>query len=496
MGFRHQVAAIFRAERSASTPASQLQARRGPRDAWRRFFFAIFGLSLAFVLALLSTASRESGDMAATVIFASLSLLLAGLVAIFAVPYLAKRVVTHRVRDALNYEVTREGLIYLALTLLIAIAALNTGNNLLFIVVAAMLGAVLVSGVVSALMINALEVGLHLPHHVFAGQSYAGAVLLHNRRRLPLFSVSVVPPILKEERPVWRWRRTEFVYPAAGSGRRPFLRWPDLVLARVPPQHANYGRAGDPVAPPRRVPPVFEQSVYFPYIPARQHQSAELELCFPRRGRYAQRGIGISTRFPFSFLKKTRTVALTQEVLVFPSVEPTDEMLAMLPNLSGEMESHLRGRGSDLYRIRDYQPEDSARHVDWKATAKSGELKVREFTREDERSVRMIFDNPAPGVLDEAHYERAINLAASIAWRFFQENTGLSFAAPGLLPDADVYGFLEYLALAAPREENAFLASLSRPDAGGQYNVIVTACPRGEVPTSLWQSSWVIFAQD
>jgi uncharacterized protein (DUF58 family) len=184
---------------------------------------------------------------------------------------------------------------------------------------------------------------------------------------------------------------------------------------------------------------------------------------------------------------------LDQEVLVFPSVEPTDEMLAVLPILSGEMESRLRGRGSDLYRIRDYQPEDSARHVDWKATAKSGDLKVREYTREDERSVRMIFDNPASGVLDEAHYERAINLAASIAWHFFQENTGLSFAAPGLLPDVDVYGFLEYLALAAPREEKTFLSMLS---AGEHYNVIVTACPRGQIPTSLWQSSWVIFAQE
>jgi len=63
-------------------------------------------------------------------------------------------VVARRVRDALNYEVTREGLIYLLLTLLIGVAALNTGNNLLFIVVAAMLAAVLVSGIVSAVMIN------------------------------------------------------------------------------------------------------------------------------------------------------------------------------------------------------------------------------------------------------------------------------------------------------------------------------------------------------
>src|SRR6266508_33081 len=245
MSLRQQIAGMFRGAKGSVHPGKARTGLLGT-PAWRRFFLAIFGLSLAFVLALLSTASRESGDVLATAVFASLALLLAGLVAIFAVPYLAKRVAGHRVRDALNYEVTREGLVYLALTLLIAVAALNTGNNLLFVVVAAMLGAVLVSGVVSALRIGRLQVELHLPHHVFAGQSYAGAVLLHNRQRLPLFSVSVVPPILKEERPVWRWRRSEFVYPAAAGGRRPLVRWPDLVLTRV--------------APPRQAPPVFEQS--------------------------------------------------------------------------------------------------------------------------------------------------------------------------------------------------------------------------------------------
>ena len=104
------------------------------------FFIALFGLTLAFASALLSTASREAGDTLATAVFASSALLLAGVVAVSTVPYLARRVMAHRVRDALNYEVTREGLVYLVLTLLIAMAALNTGNNLLFIVVAAMLG--------------------------------------------------------------------------------------------------------------------------------------------------------------------------------------------------------------------------------------------------------------------------------------------------------------------------------------------------------------------
>jgi uncharacterized protein (DUF58 family) len=449
------------------------------RGAWVRFFIAIVGLSLAFASALLSTASSEAGDVLATIVFASSALLLAGLVALTTVPYLARRVVGNRVRDALNYEVTRQGLIYLALTLLIGVAALNTGNNLLFIVVAAMLGAVLVSGIVSAVMIGGLEAGVHLPHHVFAGQSYAGAVLLHNRRPLPVFSISVVPPLHKAERGSWRWQRSVYVYPPARTGRKAIVRWPDFIFTRV--------------APPRQAPPVFEQGVYFPYLPAGYRQSAEVNLCFPRRGMYAQRGVGISTRFPFSFLNKTRTVTLNQEVLVYPSVAPTEKMQQVLPLITGEMETNLRGLGSDLYRIRDYEPEDSSRHVDWKATAKSGDLKVREYTREDERSLCVIFDNPAPGVLDEAHYERAIDMAASIAWHFFQENTELRFAAPELNPEADVYAFLEYLALAEPRTSDAFLATLA---IGRQYNVIVTACPRGQVPMRLWQSSWVMFAQD
>ena len=70
--------------------------------------------------------------------------------------------------------------------------------------------------------------------------------------------------------------------------------------------------------------------------------------------------------------------------------------------MRGEWESFVRGRGSDLYRIREYMPEDSARHVDWKATAKSGSLKVREFSREDERKLCIVFDNPAAGLISEA----------------------------------------------------------------------------------------------
>src|SRR5271170_2708134 len=76
-------------------------------------------------------------------------------------------------------------------------------------------------------------------------------------------------------------------------------------------------------------------------------------------------------------------------------------------------------------------PEDSARHVDWKATAKSGSLKVREFSREDERKLCIVFDNPAAGLISGPAYERAVNLAASLAWHFSSQAAEVSFLVSG-----------------------------------------------------------------
>ena len=138
------------------------------KEAWIRFFIALGGLALAFAAAVFSTVTRQAGNLWSTAILASLALLLAGVVGLTTVPYLARRV-AFRVSDALDYEITREGMGYLAVILVIGVAALNTGNNLLFIVVAAMLAAILVSGMTSAAILRSLELEVGLPEHVFAG---------------------------------------------------------------------------------------------------------------------------------------------------------------------------------------------------------------------------------------------------------------------------------------------------------------------------------------
>ncbi len=462
-------------------------------EVWVKFFLALVGLGLAFGAAIFSTVWGEAGHVWASVVLASVALLMAAFVGLVTVPYLARRVAIERLRQTFHYEVTKAGVIYVLVTLVIGIAALNTGNNLLYIVVAVMLAAILVSGVVSALVLRGLELDVRLPEQVFAGRAVVGRIVLKNGRRwLPSFSIRVVPARKeKKVRKQWRWEPTTFVFPLNRSPQNEWIRLRDYRVRRVVV-------AGAP-------PGIFEGMVYFPYLPAKAELSADLELLFDHRGRYCESSFGVATRFPFAFLTKTRQVELQREILVYPPVEAPDDLFEILPQVRGEWESFVRGRGSDLHRIREYLPEDSARHVDWKATAKSGSLKVREFSREDERKLCIVFDNPEAGVISDAAYERAVNLAASLAWHFSTEDAEVSFVLPGVGRFTDVNRFLERLAVIQPQEglqpERAAVSAVPQNDAlgalglggDGEYNIVLSARPQGSLPANLWNCSYFVF---
>jgi uncharacterized protein (DUF58 family) len=459
------------------TTTSQSAHGRSETQAWVRFLLAIAGLTIAFMAALFSTVASRQGNVAATAVLASAALLAAGLVGLFTVPYLARRVDVGRWMEAFDYDITKEGVLYLVLALVIAVAALNTGNNLLFVIVSAMLAAVIVSGVVSNAMLRRLELDVGLPEHVFAREALAARIELENPRRLlPAFSVTVITPERKGRK--LGIARDTFRFPPKRAAGKQWIVLPDWKL--------TYRRA-EPTAPP-----IFSGGVYFPYVAAHSSAGADVELKFATRGIYSQQVFGLRSRFPFSFLIKTRRVPLVRELVVYPSVEATDDALEILPMITGEFESFVRGRGYELYRIREYTPDDSARHVDWKATARSGSLKIREFTREDERRLCIVFDNPPADAVSAVEYEKAVELAASLAWHFFQEGTQLSFVAPEYSGSPDIYDFLRYLAVVRPAR--AATAELSVPPEGDVFNLIVTARAHGSIPTSLWANSYVIFA--
>jgi uncharacterized protein (DUF58 family) len=444
-------------------------------EAWLRFGIAVAGLALAFFAALLSTVARESGNLGATTLFAATALLLAGAVGLTTVPYLTRRVAGGRLRNAFDYEITREGIAYLGVALVIGIAALNTNNNLLFIVLAAMLAAIAVSGFASAAVLRGLQLDVLLPETAFAGRPIMARIkLLNPRRWVPAFSVSLAMAAKKKKKLKWEWQKTEFAFPK----QRSWLRLPDYTLRRKLP------------AP--RPPQIFDKPVYFTYVPPRITAEAQVELKFPRRGRYSQDEFSLATRFPFSFLIKSRKIKLTRELLVYPALLESDDFLDVLPMVTGEFASYMRGRGSELYLIREHTPEDPVRFVDWKATAKTGALKVREFTREDERRLRIVFDNPAPGAVSVPAYEHAVSMAASLAGHFTAENVELSYAAPGYGNGTYVHDFWSYLALVQPARGESVLDSLPVSD---DYNIVITGRRPGSIPTALWSSSYIIYME-
>jgi hypothetical protein len=305
---------------------------RADRPGVRAFFLSIAALGVALLLALYSGAAAEIGHAGLSIASALAALVVAAWVAVTLVPILAKRTPLRWIGYKMEYRITREGWIYISGIIVVALAALNTGNNLLFLILASLIAIILMSGVLSSITLSGIEMRLELPEHIFAGQAVRAEVELQNEKlTLPSFSLRVEAATTKKT--------------------------PGVALLETP--------------------------VYFPYVPKRERVRQSVPITFARRGAYRQDAFRIVTRFPFGFLQKARRVELPSEAMVYPSVEPSRDFLEILPALQGALESLNKGGGHDLYALRGYMPTDSARHVHWKASARSEVRRCRTKHRND-----------------------------------------------------------------------------------------------------------------
>lgn len=429
---------------------------RRDRPGWRNFGIAMAVLSVALVVALISAAAAQQGRIWLASITTVISLGLAAWVAITIVPALARRTSLRWLAYQVDYRLTREGIAYLCAVLILILAAINTGNNLLFMILACSIAGILVSGVLSRMVLSGVELKFDLPEHIFAEQPVLAEVELRNEKQI----------------------------------------WPSFSLRVV----------GENKKTPS---PILTTPVFFPYIPRLNAARQKVELRFARRGVYRQDAFGIRTRFPFGFFEKIRRVDSDIEIIVYPRIEPADQLCEVLPLLSGEMASYFRGRGNELHSLRKYLPTDSARFVDWKTSAKTAQLMVREFAREDERRVMLVLDpfvGPTGadlGQLTEAErsdkFERAVSLAASIAWHFYEMNSVVQFLtgqfATPIAPASEIiYDALRSLARIEPDISVAggdFLDDLASQSE--IFKIIFTCRPQKTIPTALWSSSYIFF---
>ncbi len=123
---------------------------------------------------------------------------------------------------------------------------------------------------------------------------------------------------------------------------------------------------------------------------------------------------------------------------------------------------------------------------------------MREFAREDERKLCIVFDNPEAGLISEESYEKAVDLAAALAWHFSTQEAEVSYLVPGRPRTRDLHEFLGWLAVIEPGK-NAAAVSPHDPwremnsSASDEYHIAVTGRARGTVPTAFWDSSYFVF---
>ncbi len=175
------------------------------RGGWRNFALAIAVLSGALIVALFSAAAAQQGRIVLAATTTVIALGLAGWVAVTIVPRLAKRTSLRWIVYQVDYKLTREGIIYLAAVFILVLAAVNTGNNMLFMILACALAGILISGVLSRAVLTGVDLHFDLPEHIFAGQPVLAEVELQNEKQmLPSFSLRVVGDPRKVHRQVRR----------------------------------------------------------------------------------------------------------------------------------------------------------------------------------------------------------------------------------------------------------------------------------------------------
>lgn len=163
----------------------------------------------------------------------------------------------------------------------------------------------------------------------------------------------------------------------------------------------------------------------------------------PRRGFYFMGPATLRSGDLFGLFETRARISTTTRLIVYPQVVPLQELGFPAKEPFGDarspqpiFEDPLRTVG-----IRDYHPEDSFRHVHWKASARQQRLQTRVYEPTTTQRIVVVlniatFANPWVGIIPEAQ-ERAISVAASIAYHATQRRVAIGLIANGSIPRSD-----------------------------------------------------------
>lgn len=328
---------------------------------------------------------------------------------------------------------TRAGWLFTAGALAIGMAAIPTGNNLLFLLLGSMLGFIAVSGWLSEQSIQRLEIERRLPRGVTAGKPFRiGYRVRNHKRRMSSHAVEFREAQLRQ-----------------AAGRTPALQARSAWLASLGPGEATTVRS---------------------------------EYVIARRGVYPLEELTLSTGFPFGLFWKERDIPMPAALVVWPrSDRPVRE--ARTPGRerrrSGEVAGGAAGQRGEFRNLRDYRPGDDPRDVHWRSSARLGVPLVREYERERAETLWICLDQSRGRAQDAEAEEEMVEVAASLARTAIERGRPVGLATSDALVDegtgpAQLERILDALARATFRPD----APAPRPPIGAGAAVLVSAGAR------------------
>jgi len=293
-----------------------------------------------------------------------------------------------------HLRMTREGKAFIFVTLGVGIAAFNTGNNLLFLILGFMLSLIVLSGVMSETAIRGLRVSRRVPLRAFAGQQCLVELVLQNEKpRAPSYSLEIED--LAEDGPTER--RCYFLKVGPGAEQ--------AALYRRTPQ---------------------------------------------RRGTLRFVGFRVVTRYPFGIFEKWRLLTQPSELVVYPKLLATQELQQELRSHGLDAPTYKLGAGTEIAGLRNYESSDDARAIHWRRSAALGRLIVTERQSDASTQLTVLLDNVT--TVDTEQFELLVSRAATLVVAALSRGLSAEVLARGtrsqlLMGNAAADPILRFLAL-------------------------------------------------
>jgi uncharacterized protein (DUF58 family) len=256
----------------------------------------------------------------------------------------------------------------------VSAAAFNTGNNMLYLVLALMLAALISSFMISEYSIRDVHITREAPEYVTEGVSFRiGYIFRNDKRLIPTFVIRITELLENEE-----------------------------VMAVV-----TYIGAGNEVV-------------------------VKGAAIAGRRGRVRFQSMTVSTSAPFGWFDKSKRTPLTGELVALPRTDPRGIDMEQIAALGDVRPTYKPGRGDELFGFRNYVRGDPVKDIHWKTSARTGELMVREREAEEERKLRIELGISGPRPVErDVMREAAIRRAGSIAEAAIQDGWQVRIEAGG-----------------------------------------------------------------